>query len=108
MECSSDIPQKHSTQYPVLAQMVRDYLPIQGSSTPSERAFSSASFTDSKQRNWLASDIFGALQVLKSAYHHGHMSARNPTNISILGGQDGDADDIAASIFGSTLYYCTL
>ena len=73
---------------PVLAQMAWDYLLIQGSATPSEWAFSSASLTDSKQRNWLAPVTFKALQVLKRAYHHGHISARNP---SILGGQDSDA-----------------
>ena len=76
MECA-DWLQKHSTQYPVLARMARDYLPIQGSSTPSERAFSSASLTDSdtKQRNRLAPDTFEALQNLKSAYRNGHLSA---------------------------------
>ena len=107
MECRAEniTLQKHSIQYPVLAQMARDYLPIQGSATPSERAFSSASLTDSKQRNRLAPDTFKALQVLKSAYRHGHISARNP---SILGGQDSDADDIATSLFESTLYYGTL
>ena len=50
--------------------MACDYLPIQGSSTPSEHAFSNASLTDSKQRNWLAPDMFKALQILKSSYRY--------------------------------------
>lgn len=55
--------------------MARDYLPIQGSATPSERAFSNASLTDSKQRNRLTTEVFEALQNLKSMYRNGHMSA---------------------------------
>jgi len=55
--------------------MAQDYLPIQGSATPSEHAFSNASLTDSKQRNWLTPEIFEGLQNLKSAYRNGHVSA---------------------------------
>jgi hypothetical protein len=91
---SSDMLQKHSTQYPVLARMAQDYLPIQGSSTPSERAFSNASLTDTKQRNRLAPDTFEALQNLKSAYRNGHLSAAveakkyYDTVTSVMAGQD--------------------
>jgi hypothetical protein len=55
--------------------MARDYLPIQGSATPSEWAFSNASLTNNKQRNQLAPETFKALQNLKSAYCNGHISA---------------------------------
>jgi hypothetical protein len=55
--------------------MACDYLPIQGSSTPSKHAFSNASLTDFKQHNRLAPDMFEALQILKSGYYHGHMAA---------------------------------
>jgi len=79
--------------------MARDYLPIQGSSTPSERAFSNASLTDSKQRNRLAPDMFEALQILKSSYRHGHMTASAEAELdhaiameSILGDQVADTD----------------
>ena len=77
--------------------MARDYLPIQGSATPSEWAFSNASLTDSKQRNQLTPDMFQGLQTLKSAYCNGHMSAaahtlsNDDTGTSRIGGQDGDA-----------------
>ena len=100
MECA-DWLQKHSTQYPVLARMARDYLPIQGSSTPSERAFCSASLTDTKQRNRLAPDTFEALQNLKSAYRNGHLSAAAEAKkyyhsvTSVMRGQDSDEDGSA-------------
>ena len=55
--------------------MARDYLAVQGSVTPSERAFSSAALTDTKRRNRLSPDLFESLQILKSAYRNGHMSA---------------------------------
>ena len=55
--------------------MAQDYLAIQGSATPSERAFSNVSLTDTKQRNRLSPEVFEALQILKSAYRNGHMSA---------------------------------
>jgi len=98
MDCCADTPQKHSAQYPVLAQMAQDYLPIQGSAIPSERAFSNASLTDSKQRNRLTPEIFEGLQNLKSAYRNGHVSAAagaltyNHTATSGMGGQDSDVD----------------
>ena len=105
MECSAHSVQNHSEQYPVLAQMARDYLPIQGSATPSERAFSYASLTDSKQRNQLAPDTFEALQILKSAYRNGRMSASAEAEkyyhsvMSVLGGEDHNADGLASLNF---------
>ncbi|KAJ6566581.1 hypothetical protein B0H19DRAFT_1025254 [Mycena capillaripes] len=45
--------------------MARDYLAIQGSATPAERAFSSGSLTDTKLRNSLSTSLFGTLQLLK-------------------------------------------
>jgi hypothetical protein len=103
MERGAHSVQTHSTQYPILARIARDYLPIQGSATPSERAFSSASLTDSKQRNRLTPDTFEALQILKSAYRNGHMSAPAEaeryyqTVMSAFGGEDHDADGPASS-----------
>ena len=88
--------------------MAWDYLPIQGSATPSECAFSSASFTDTKHRNWLAPDTFEVLQILKSAYRNGHMSTLAEAEkyfdsiMSVLGGDAGDdqsVDGLASSFF---------
>lgn len=45
--------------------MCLDYLPIQASSVPCERAFSSSAETDTKRRNRISPDLFEALQVVK-------------------------------------------
>jgi hypothetical protein len=50
-------------------------LAIQGSATPSERAFSSGGITGTSNRNRLLVASFKALQVLKSAYCNGHIAA---------------------------------
>jgi len=96
MECGAETVQKHSTQYPVLVQMVQDYLPVQGLATLSEHAFLNASLTDSKQCNRLTMDVFEAVQTLKSAYHNEHMSAVAEAlsyyETEVMGGQDGDVD----------------
>ena len=54
-----------------------DYLAIQGSSTPSKRAFSSGGITGTAHCNCLSTEIFEALQILKSAYCNGHIAAVN-------------------------------
>ncbi|KAF5370432.1 hypothetical protein D9615_009740 [Tricholomella constricta] len=68
---------KHSgpSHYPTLARLARDYLAIQGSATPSERAFSSGGLTGVALRNRLTVEAFEALQLLKSAYRNGHIDA---------------------------------
>ena len=55
--------------------MAWDYITIQGSATPSERAFSCGSLTGTKYRNRLNGVVFESLQLLKSAYRNGHISA---------------------------------
>lgn len=55
--------------------MARDYLAIQGSATPSERAFSGGGITGTPSRNRLTPAVFEALQILKSAYRNGHIGA---------------------------------
>jgi hypothetical protein len=49
-----------------------DYLPIQASSVPSERIFSSSAETDTKKRNRIKPELMEALQLLK----HGYKKAR--------------------------------
>ena len=48
--------------------MAMDYLPIQASSVPCERAFSSCAETDTKRRNRLSTSLIEALQVMKAYY----------------------------------------
>ena len=58
-----------------MSKIAKDYLAIQGSAVPSEHAFSSSGITATAHHNALLPETFGALQVLKSAYHQGHISA---------------------------------
>ncbi|THH23039.1 hypothetical protein EUX98_g8138 [Antrodiella citrinella] len=51
-----------------LYKMAMDYLPIQATSVPSERIFSSSGETDTKKRNRLTPAVMEALQVLKFMY----------------------------------------
>lgn len=48
--------------------MAMDYLPIQSSSVPCERAFSSSAETDTKKRNRIHPALMEALQLLKYTY----------------------------------------
>ena len=47
--------------------MALNYLPIQGSSVPSEYVFSSSAETDTKQRNRIKLELMEALQMLQFA-----------------------------------------
>jgi hypothetical protein len=65
----------HQSQYPTLSRMARDYLAIQGSAIPLERAFSGGGLTSTKCHNRLNANAFESLQLLKNAYRNGHISA---------------------------------
>jgi hypothetical protein len=58
-----------------MAAMACDYLAIQGSSVPSERAFSSGGITVTSLRNKLNPDTFEALQILKGGYRSGLLTS---------------------------------
>jgi hypothetical protein len=55
--------------------MAQDYLAIQGSSVPSERAFSSGGITGTLLRNRLNPETYEALQILKSGYKSGILTS---------------------------------
>jgi hypothetical protein len=65
----------HSVVYPTLARMARDYLAVPGSSTASERQFSSARHISTDFRNRITPALFEAVQVLKGGYKGGTLSA---------------------------------
>ena len=68
--------------------MARDYLAIQGSATPSERAFLSGGTTGTAKHNRLTPEAFEALQLLKSAYCNGHLVADKDTHEHSLSDMD--------------------
>ncbi|CAL1714259.1 unnamed protein product [Somion occarium] len=57
-----------SLRAPVLGDIARDYLAIQGSSVPCERVFSSAGLTDDKRRGSIIPQNFEAIQTCKARY----------------------------------------
>jgi hypothetical protein len=78
-----------------MRRIARDYLAIQGSATPSEHAFSSGGITGSARRSRLSTEIFEALQVLKSAYRNGHVAAAHQAGQHIdvlIMAFDGDSE----------------
>jgi hAT family C-terminal dimerisation region len=80
--------------------MAQDYLAIHGSATPSERAFSSGGLTGTKYRNRLNGMVFESLQLLKSAYRNGHISAASDAKqhidalIAALDEEEVDDEDL--------------
>ena len=68
-------PQRQAAEYLTLSQMAQDYLAIQGSATPSEQAFSGGGITGTPNRNHLSVASFEVLQLLKSVYRNGHITA---------------------------------
>lgn len=54
--------------FPTIFRIALDYLPIQASSVPCERVFSSSAETDTKKRNRINPDLMEALQLLKYGY----------------------------------------
>lgn len=67
-----------------MAKIAKDYLAIQGSAVASERAFSSGGITGTARRNSLLPEVFEALQLLKSAYRQGHISAHSHAELAAL------------------------
>lgn len=57
--------QARNAEFPTIFAIAMDYLPIQASSVPSERAFSSAAETDTARRNRLSPILMESLQMLK-------------------------------------------
>ena len=64
--------------------MARDYLAIQGSATPLERAFSSGGTTGTAKPNCLSVEAFEALQLLKSAYQNDHIGAHSEAKQHVI------------------------
>jgi hypothetical protein len=65
---SNIIQQSRRKEYPTIFAIAMDYLLIQASSVPSERAFSSCAETDTARRNRISPILMEALQTLKFAY----------------------------------------
>ena len=80
---STDVHHFTATFYavPTIARIAKDYPAIQGSAVPSEWAFSGSVLTATACCNCLLSNTFWQLQLLKSAYHEGHISAASKAEL---------------------------
>jgi hypothetical protein len=65
------ISQLNKSAFPTLFAMAMDYIPIQASSVPCERVFSSSAKTDTKCCNHISPTLMEALQMLKFALKKG-------------------------------------
>src|SRR6266704_1697694 len=66
--------QINKAEFPTLFTMAMDYLPIQASSVPCERVFSSSAETDTKRRNRISCLTMEALQMLKFHLKKSHLN----------------------------------
>jgi hypothetical protein len=57
--------QEHQNQYPRIFRLAMDIIPIQASSVPCERVFSSGKQTMSPRRGRISAQLMEALQILK-------------------------------------------
>jgi hypothetical protein len=57
--------QEHQNQYPRIFRLAMDIIPIQASSVPCERVFSSGKQTMSPRRSRISAQLMEALQILK-------------------------------------------
>ena len=60
--------QSNRKVYPTIYAIAMDYLPIQASSVPCERIFSSSAETDTRRRNRISPLVMEALQMLKCQF----------------------------------------
>jgi hypothetical protein len=73
-----------------------DTLPIQASSVPCERVFSSVKATMAPRRSWISSDLMEALQLLK-------FSIRNGVSLDFTSGLNY-TDELEEMELGATLH----
>lgn len=71
-----------------------DFLPIQASSVPCERVFSSSAETDTKKRNRISEDLMEALQILKYSLKKEDLNFTDQllTSVEELANADDDSE----------------
>jgi hypothetical protein len=95
--------QLNEATFPTLFKVAMDYLPIQASSVPSERVFSSSAETDTKKRNRIHPVLMEALQMLKFALKKGRLNFTQGwiTSESMMCEQDLDSNDLLSQLLGA-------
>jgi len=94
--------QMNEDTYPTLFEIAMDYLPIQATSVPSERIFSSSSETDTKKRNRIHPVLMEALQMLKCALKNDRLNfmVGQHTLASTLCEEEPDVADLLSKLLG--------
>jgi hypothetical protein len=89
--------------FPTLFAIAMDYLPIQASSVPSERVFSSSSETDTVRRNRIKPVLMEAIQMLKFGLKKARLDFTKgwKTDEALMGGDSEEgAEDLLAALLG--------
>lgn len=96
--------QMSQTLYPTLFRISMDYLPIQASSVPSERIFSSSAETTTKRRNRISPALMEALQMAKFFLKKRRLNFTEHLLVSeadmALDHGDGDEGDLLGRLLG--------
>jgi hypothetical protein len=80
--------------------MAMDYLPVQASSVPSKRVFSSSAETDTKRRNRINPILMEALQILKFHLKKERLSF---TSSWMTGEKDMSTDNPESDLLGAMM-----
>lgn len=70
----SHVLQEKEIEYPILFRLAMDVLPVQASSVPSERVFSSSSETDTVRRSRMSPALIEILQIMKYSFRQERLS----------------------------------
>jgi hypothetical protein len=85
----NSLPQQaNRMEFPTLFSIAMDYLPIQATSVPCERVFSSAKDTDTAKRNRISPVLMEALQMLKYSLKKERLNFMDgwPTSEAVMSG----------------------
>jgi hypothetical protein len=82
--CNTTSTQLNQVHFPTLIRIDCNYLAIQGSSVAPNQLFSGAGITGTDCHNSLTPTTFEALQVLKSAYKNGILSALDEAEACVV------------------------
>jgi hypothetical protein len=85
----NSLPQQaNRMEFPTLFSIAMDYLPIQATSVPCERVFSSAKDTDTVKRNRISPVLMEALQMLKYSLKKERLNFMDgwPTSEAVMSG----------------------
>jgi len=98
-----EIMQTKQHEFPTLFMIAMDYLPIQASSVPCERVFSSAKETDTVKHNRITPALMEALQTLKFSLKKDRRALSftggwKTGEAEMMGGQKSAGEDLLAQL----------